>query len=78
MAIHMEFVIDKMARGQVYLQTSCFCHADSFEPAVSSDSLPVRTSKHLLGYLMFVNKLHYIKENGTIMNGNLERMLKKW
>lgn len=64
MAVHMEFVTDKMAKGQVYLQASCFCHDDSSEPAVSSDSLPVSTTKHLLDYLMFVNKLHYLKENG--------------
>ena len=26
---------------------------------------------------MIVNTLHYLKENGMIMNGHLERMLKK-
>jgi hypothetical protein len=52
MAVHMEFVIDKMAKGQIHLQVSCFCHADSFEPAVASDSLSVRTSKHLLDCLL--------------------------
>jgi hypothetical protein len=26
---------------------------------------------------MFVNKLHYLQENGMIMNGNLERILKE-
>jgi hypothetical protein len=77
MAVHMEFVIDKMARGQFHLQASCFCHAGSFEPAASSNSLSVRTSKHLLYYLMFVNKIHYLQENGMIMNGKLERMLKE-
>ena len=77
MAVHKEFMIDKPAKGQVHLQASCFCHADSFEPAVASDSLSVRTSKHLLDYLMFVSKLCYRQENGMIMNGNLERMLKE-
>lgn len=76
MAVHIEFVIDKMAKGQVHLQASCFCHADSFEPAVASDSLSVRSRKHLLECL-FVNKLCYLQENCMIMNGNLERMLKE-
>jgi hypothetical protein len=38
-------------------------------------SLTSMTSKHLLYYVMFVNKLHYLQENGMIMKGNLERML---
>jgi hypothetical protein len=76
MALHIEFVIDEMAREQVSLQASCFYPAGSFEPTVSSDSLSVRTSKHLLDYLMFVNKICYLQENGMIMNYNLERMFK--
>jgi len=61
MADHMEFVIDETAKGQVHHQASCFCHADSFAPAVSSDSLLVRTSKHLLDYLTFKNHASYIR-----------------